>query len=786
MSKQQRKVFGYLDSVSENYITGWVFDAAEPNLSVEIELFVGNRYLGQWFSGYYREDLYLAGFGNGCHGFKIFLAEPISPTHVHDSIEIFVLGSKPIWLRALDGKLHPHPAIYTKKRAEFFRFYSKILSSIDGSEREKEESRDNGSIASYTPSRCLENIRIANREGISDDFDFLQFIQKKLKKFENTHKFYEWFVYEYLSYYPRDIEIPLAERDVQGILNAIYATRQPAPVKFERGISRLKRLAASSRSIPFEKTMQAYWWIVEGGRGLRLSEICVKSQALALLTRPIRFLGTSIPVNRFMIIFSIKRLGRSPLRLLFYSGRAEVYIWIFLLSQQNPFLLRCLPEGGLRQLICKFRENSSDMAYALKRVQSWGKPIRNTTDLALPKVILQQLNSYILDGKQGGCEIDFDVNLQIIGPFSKVLGLSESCRRLGSLIRENVDPSCCLTDYQIGNLSPLIENKYNKEIKKAKINIIHLNSEEIPEFYIRNRRIIESSYNILYPYWELDTLSSVHFPGVKLVDEIWTASDFIARAFKGAKENVFRIGLPPASFEYNRSFRNKTGEFVFLSTFDALSWPQRKNVAAVIEAFMLAFEIEVQVKLIVKCHNADKINEAEQKAEWRQIVSRCQSDNRICLLNETLDRSQQEYLLSSSDCLVSLHRAEGLGIDILDCLANGIPVIATAYSGNMDICSHSNCWLVDYSLIAINESSYAYVEEGHMWAEINLDSAVKAFRSVFFEPTERERKSARAVRDVAAIASADVIASKILERLTYFDRASEKFSFRRSKCVVPE
>ncbi|SCB33975.1 glycosyltransferase [Rhizobium hainanense] len=768
MSKQQRKILGYLDSVTENYITGWLLDVADHNHSLQIELFVGDQYLGQWFSGYFREDLYLAGFGNGCHGFKVFLTEPISPADVQSSMEIFVPGSKPIWLHVKDGEFFPNEAMGLRKQPEFKKFYDKILTYICNiNERAIENTNSIFTEQPHTLTNWIANRHVNGGGSIFDDFDFTNFIQRKHNKTENKIDFYEWFTSEYLSYYPRDVAVPLTPKDIRSILELVEKKRQPVRTTYKKTTARLERFL---RNIPFRKTTQAYWWIAEGGRGLRLPEICANPQDVALLRRRIRFLGTSLPVNRFIIIFSMKHLGVNPLRLLFHSTRVDVYIWIFLLSCQNFFLLRYLPEGGLRELISELKESPRKMARTLTRVQSWGKSVPNTTILDVFTVILERLDSHILVDKQVKSNSNFNVNLQIIGPFSKVLGLSESCRRLGDLIEKNVDANCTLTDYHIGNLSTSLEVEYNKEIKKSDINIIHINAEEVPEFYIRYGEKIKNSYNILYPYWELETLSSIHLPGIKLVDEIWAASDFITQSFKKAKANVFRIGLPPASFKRQHPTERNSQEFVFLSTFDALSWPQRKNAAAVIEAFMHAFEIEVPVKLLVKCQNTDKINQPEQKAEWGKIVDRCQSDSRIRLLDQTIDRSEQEHLLSSSSCLVSLHRAEGLGIDILDCLANGIPVIATAYSGNMDICNHNNCWLVDYSMVAVNKSNYAFVEEGHVWAEVDLQSAVKAFRGVFFEPIAREQKAARAIHDVAAIASTDAIASKIIERLRYLSK----------------
>ena len=41
-------------------------------------------------------------------------------------------------------------------------------------------------------------------------------------------------------------------------------------------------------------------------------------------------------------------------------------------------------------------------------------------------------------------------------------------------------------------------------------------------------------------------------------------------------------------------------------------------------------------------------------------------------------------MIAGCDCYVSLHRSEGLGLTMAEAMSFGKPVIATAYSGNLD------------------------------------------------------------------------------------------------------
>ena len=51
------------------------------------------------------------------------------------------------------------------------------------------------------------------------------------------------------------------------------------------------------------------------------------------------------------------------------------------------------------------------------------------------------------------------------------------------------------------------------------------------------------------------------------------------------------------------------------------------------------------------------------------------------------------------DCYVSLHRSEGLGLTMAEAMALGKPVIATGYSGNLHFMTPENSYLVDFARV---------------------------------------------------------------------------------------
>ena len=67
--------------------------------------------------------------------------------------------------------------------------------------------------------------------------------------------------------------------------------------------------------------------------------------------------------------------------------------------------------------------------------------------------------------------------------------------------------------------------------------------------------------------------------------------------------------------------------------------------------------------------------------------------------------------------------------DVLEAMALGKPVIATAYSGNVDFMTPVNSWLVDYEETLVGPEGENYPAHG-TWAEPDVDHAAELMRDV--------------------------------------------------------
>lgn len=734
---------GHVDSICDGYIFGWLFDAKNPERSLVFDLFVNGDYHGQWTCAYFRPDLLAGNLGNGAHGFKVPLGRMTAESI--DSLELFLPAVGAKWLAACDGKLLPLKGAGATRALRLKRFRDRLIRS-----EATVPSATEGPGASWIAgllSRC-DVYRAQRRSGLQSS-DFTEFLRRLKGLGGDDVEFYSWYVNDYL--YKLDPRfIPLSEDEKNFIRALIESTRSEInspPFSF------FLRLLSWKSYRGIREAYKHYWWSAEGGRQLNLHLSIPRPNESQILQEFVRYgFGRSFPLTYFMAIFALSNHLVNPIVMLFPFGRRQVYEWCYHYGYQNSHIRRrikhvlaaCPSEARSRLGAKSFQYCCAASNQHQEIEKSVSPPVYSSQEMLAKKS---------------------DVSLQFIGPFDKLLGLGESSRRLMEAVRV-VEKNCAFVCYNDGIQSASMEGEYNYDLNKSKLNIIHLNLEQIPEFVLSYGDLFQNSYNIVFPYWELSKLSSLHLLGLKLIDEVWSASTFINSLFHGKDLPVTTIGVPASILGDARADAySRSDRFTFLTTFDAYSWPQRKNAIGVVEAFLAGFSADIEVRLIVKTQNAKNVHSIHQKRAWEMLIARCGEDERIEVIDETYSPSQQRDLISSCDCLVSLHRAEGLGIDLLDALASGVPVIATAYSGNMDLCAPNNTWLVDYDLISVREDEYVFVEDSQLWANPKTDSAVQAMRGVYYEHQQRYEKSSAGIADAHRLRSRGAIAQKIRHRL---------------------
>jgi glycosyltransferase involved in cell wall biosynthesis len=243
---------------------------------------------------------------------------------------------------------------------------------------------------------------------------------------------------------------------------------------------------------------------------------------------------------------------------------------------------------------------------------------------------------------------------------------------------------------------------------------------------------------------------------IKWFDEIWVYSSFIMESIRNADgydgtpvkvlpipitDSILSAAPLPESKEVDDgvpvidSWSDDT--FVFLVIFDFRSTEIRKNPSGPIRAFLAAFphgDSRRKCRLVVKSLNA--FAGPVQSSAFRDLQLLANGDERIVFITEHLSDLGLGKLARRANCYVALHRGEGYGINAIESMALGIPVIATNYSATVDFFSAvSSQWNIchfpiPYERVITKTTVGGPYKTGSIMPEPNHDAAVRAMQKV--------------------------------------------------------
>ncbi|MBI5640857.1 MAG: glycosyltransferase [Nitrospirae bacterium] len=192
--------------------------------------------------------------------------------------------------------------------------------------------------------------------------------------------------------------------------------------------------------------------------------------------------------------------------------------------------------------------------------------------------------------------------------------------------------------------------------------------------------------------------------------------------------------------------------------FDFLSFFERKNPLALVEAFSKAFPQSGDACLVIKCSNSNR-----NPSLMTELLRSAKGLN-VRIIDRYLQKEELYGLLSLADCYVSLHRSEGFGLTLAESMYLGKPVIATAYSGNMDFMTVNNSFPVKFRLIEIENDAGPY-KKGNVWADPDTDHASELMRFVYENRDIAKGVGAKASSDIQTFYSPHSAGLKVNQRI---------------------
>jgi glycosyltransferase involved in cell wall biosynthesis len=276
--------------------------------------------------------------------------------------------------------------------------------------------------------------------------------------------------------------------------------------------------------------------------------------------------------------------------------------------------------------------------------------------------------------------------------------------------------------------------------------VMHVNApllplalRHLPRGLARGRRVIG------YWAWELPTVPPDWRLGARFVHEIWAPSRFTAAALEIVLPGRVRVvphpvaAAPPKPSALDRAaFGLPEDVVVVLVSFNLASSFERKNPLGAIAAFRAAFGDRPDRLLLLKVGHPGHF--PNDFARLRQAVA---GVGNIRLDTAELPRADRHALTSAADIVLSLHRSEGFGLVPAEAMLLGRPVIATAWSGNMDFMDETSAALVGYRLIPARDPRGVFQADGAEWAEPELGDAVAQLRRLADDVPVRQALGAR-------------------------------------------
>ena len=751
--------YGHIDGLNNGIIRGWAYIPSKPDVRPLVDVFVSGVFNTQSRAYLLRRDLLEKGFGDGYYGFEAFIGKDIEISNVE---AYFVSRGRPK-IDRYDIK-----ASRVRKTHTLESYLNLTLSKKAWKADTKIENVNLKSEKGSSPRTWDRLFEDPSTNTISGALgrSLTAYLNFRLHKdnlnetyyVADTMDEYKGYLKDYLLNYGtarRPLKIPISSKEI-AYLNEGPSFESPfIKTNVQLMFSENFQKSPTNNSNIDHAIKELYIWAIYESRLLGFEDCLVPESSRELLSKEIAC--HPYPLSTVMKIFLYENTFLQDLDIATQSGREQCYFCIMIFAVTSPHIISYMPKIWVDRLL---DSDDNEMSHFDKIAahltpqkgfdsKSWREAVSHT-QFDLEKWCFKTVTSTgnRLSAAALSPSRDASVDVQIIAPFSRQLGISQSAYTLATAVHlSGVSYRMCDFAQDYPNASLSVKSTKLEPPGAARINILHLNLEELPSVIAYMPDVFTNSHLVAFPYLELPAPNATQQLGLRIADEIWTASQFNKDALSRFKA-TYRVGsavrsLQPMGKSVAReyAYRNisSNADFVFLAAGDALSGAHRKNLLGVLRAFVNAFQKSVPVKLVIKIHSSERVLDRNEIHVWNILRSAANQDNRIILIDKIFEERIYNALIEGADCFVSLHRAEGFGFHLIESMALGTPVITTAYSGNMDFCTKETCLLIPADIVNVKHGYYPRARSSDTWGEPDIKAAILAMRLMYSDERVRDR-----------------------------------------------
>lgn len=368
------------------------------------------------------------------------------------------------------------------------------------------------------------------------------------------------------------------------------------------------------------------------------------------------------------------------------------------------------------------------------------------------------------------------LGLNIVGFLTADLGVGESARCMARAADAARLPAA-LVPLKLNCRNRLGDQTYASRLQDDNphdVNVIHVDPPAARDLdHHHGPGFRAGKYNIGYFAWELPEFPDTWCSSFDYFDEIWCPSEFTATAVRE------KAPLPVLTLPHAIAFARPTeplpvlrarlglpaDQFLFLTLFDLNSYAARKNPQAVVAAYRQAAAISPALArgsaLVLKVQNV-----TGNEADFAALQASVRDLPGTVLITETLSRADLYALEAACDCFVSLHRSEGYGLAVAECMYLGKPVVSTDWSATAEFVTPANGCPVRASLVTLDRSHGPY-PRGATWAEPDPAHAAAHLAALFADRALAARLGAAARATIEARFSPEAIGTRYRRRLEH-------------------
>jgi glycosyltransferase involved in cell wall biosynthesis len=234
-----------------------------------------------------------------------------------------------------------------------------------------------------------------------------------------------------------------------------------------------------------------------------------------------------------------------------------------------------------------------------------------------------------------------------------------------------------------------------------------------------------------------------------VVHEIWTPSEYSRAAMEPVAQGIpvqvrAHHVTPPARLRpFDRAaWGVRRDAFLGLAVMDLQSCPARKNPWAHVAAWQAAFGGDPSRVLLIKARVSKRT-----RCVLDELAEMIGGAGNVRVFEQEMEAEEIAGLQAAADVYLSLHRAEGYGLNIRESLEAGVEVLATDFSANAEYGpAFPNYRPLPYRLVPYRDWTGHYPDGAFQWAEVSIAAAARELREV----AARHDDARRAGRPAAA------------------------------------